>query len=76
MRFEGVKPIGESHFRILDIDGKIIDEDKLPNLTDDQLLYLYRTMLFSRTIDEKALSYQRQGRMLTYAPNLVKRPPK
>ncbi|NLV88191.1 MAG: pyruvate dehydrogenase (acetyl-transferring) E1 component subunit alpha [Tissierellia bacterium] len=70
MRFEGVKPIGESHFRILDIDGKIIDEDKLPNLTDDQLLYLYRTMLFSRTIDEKALSYQRQGRMLTYAPNL------
>lgn len=70
MRFESVKPIGETHYRILDIDGKIINEKDLPNFTDDQLLYLYRTMLFSRTIDEKTLSYQRQGRMLTYAPNL------
>ncbi|NLK42776.1 MAG: pyruvate dehydrogenase (acetyl-transferring) E1 component subunit alpha [Tissierellia bacterium] len=70
MRFESVKPLEENHYRILDIDGKVINQEKLPNLTDDQLLYLYRTMLFSRTIDEKALSYQRQGRMLTYAPNL------
>lgn len=70
MRFESVKPIGETHYRILDIDGKIINEEDLPNFTDDQLLYLYRTMMFSRTIDEKTLSYQRQGRMLTYAPNL------
>lgn len=70
MRFESVKPIGETHYRILDIDGKIINEEELPNFTDDQLLYLYRTMMFSRTIDEKTLSYQRQGRMLTYAPNI------
>ena len=70
MRFESVKPIGETHYRILDIDGKIINEEDLPNFTDDQLLYLYRTMMFSRTIDEKTLSYQRQGRMLTYAPNI------
>jgi len=70
MRFQTVKPIGETHYRILDIDGKIINEKDLPNFTDDQLLYLYRTMMFSRTIDEKTLSYQRQGRMLTYAPNI------
>lgn len=70
MRFESVKPIGETHYRILDIDGKIINEEELPNFTDDQFLYLYRTMMFSRTIDEKTLSYQRQGRMLTYAPNI------
>lgn len=70
MRFESVKPIGETHYRILDIDGKIINEEELPNFTDDQLLYLYRTMMFSRAIDEKTLSYQRQGRMLTYAPNI------
>ena len=55
MRFESVKPLEENHYRILDIDGKVINQEKLPNLTDDQLLYLYRTMLFSRTIDEKAL---------------------
>lgn len=70
MRFESVKPVGDTHYRILDIDGRVINEKDLPNLTNDQLLYLYRTMLFSRTIDEKVLSYQRQGRMLTYAPNL------
>lgn len=71
MRFDIIKPISEDqHYRILDIDGKIINEKDLPNLTDEQLLYLYRTMLFSRTIDEKVLSYQRQGRMLTYAPNI------
>lgn len=69
MRFEYYNP-EEKHFRILDIDGEVINEEDLPSFTDDELLYLYRTMLYSRTIDEKALSYQRQGRMLTYAPNL------
>lgn len=70
MRFEDYKPFEEDHFRILDKNGDIVNEVDLPNLAEDELLYLYKTMLYSRTIDEKALSYQRQGRMLTYAPNL------
>ena len=49
---------------------QIINTGDMPNFTNDQLLYLYRTMLLSRTMDEKQLSYQRQGRMLTYAPNI------
>ncbi len=71
MLFNILQKIDEDkHYRILDMNGKIILEEDLPNFTEEQLLYLYKTMLFSRNIDERALSYQRQGRMLTYAPNL------
>lgn len=69
MRFEDYNPLEEKHYSILDMNGEIVNEKDLPNLSDEQLLYLYKTMLYTRVIDEKALSYQRQGRMLTYAPN-------
>lgn len=70
MRFEDYNPLEEKHYSILNADGEILKEEDLPALSSDELLYLYKTMLYSRTIDEKALSYQRQGRMLTYAPNI------
>lgn len=69
MRFEDYNPLEEKHYSILDMNGEIVNEKDLPDLSDEQLLYLYKTMLYTRVIDEKALSYQRQGRMLTYAPN-------
>lgn len=69
MRFEDYNPLEEKHYSILDMNGEIVNEKDLPNLSDEQLLYLYKTMLYTRVIDEKALSYQRQGRMLTYAPS-------
>lgn len=56
-------------YSILDVDGKIIDPDNLPELSADELKYLHRIMVYTRIIDDKAVSYQRQGRMLTYAPN-------
>jgi pyruvate dehydrogenase E1 component subunit alpha len=70
MRFEDYNPLDEKHYQIMDGKGKIVLEEDLPSFSDEELLYLYKTMLYSRTVDEKALSYQRQGRMLTYAPNL------
>lgn len=70
MRFEDCNPIGDKHYRILDFEGNVIREEDVPSFSDEELLYLYWTMLFSRTIDEKNISYQRQGRMLTYAPNI------
>ena len=69
MRLEDYNPLENKEFSILNSNGEIINEKDLPNLTDEELLYLYKTMLYTRVIDEKALSYQRQGRMLTYAPN-------
>lgn len=69
MRLEDYNPLENKEFSILNSNGDIINEKDLPDLTNEELLYLYKTMLYTRVIDEKALSYQRQGRMLTYAPN-------
>ena len=69
MRIEDYNPLDNIQYSILDLNGIVVKEEDVPELTNDELLYLYKTMLFSRVIDEKALSYQRQGRMLTYAPN-------
>ena len=69
MRFEDYSPLEDKHYGILDQDGNITNEKDLPELSKEELLYLYKTMLYTRVIDDKALSYQRQGRMLTYAPN-------
>lgn len=69
MLFKDHNPLDNEQYRILDINGEVIREEDLPSLTDDELKYLYKTMLYTRIIDDRALSYQRQGRMLTYAPN-------
>lgn len=69
MNFNDHDPRTAEPYMILDEDGKVTDKESLPPLSEDELKYLHRTMVFTRIIDEKALSYQRQGRMLTYAPN-------
>lgn len=69
MRLEDYNPLENEMYQILDINGELVKEKDLPSLSDEELLYLYKTMLYVRVIDDKALSYQRQGRMLTYAPN-------
>ena len=69
MRLEDYNPLDNMQYMVLDPNGNIVKEEDLPNLTNEELLYLYKTMLYTRIIDDKALSYQRQGRMLTYAPN-------
>lgn len=62
-------PRTEVPYMILDENGKITDKDSVPKLSEEELKYLHRTMVFTRIIDTKAVSYQRQGRMLTYATN-------
>lgn len=63
-------PLNEKVFRVLDIDGKVLDESLIPKLTDERLLHMYKTMLLTKCADSKALQFQRQGRMLTYIPNM------
>lgn len=57
-------------FRVMDDEGVILREDWKPPLGDDEVLDAYRRMLFARTADLMSVSYQRQGRMFTYPPNL------
>lgn len=49
----------EDFYRVLAPDGTPREEP--PDLTDEELLRLYRTCLLSRAVDDKALSLQRQG---------------
>lgn len=45
-----------------------VDQELLPDLDDEFLRRLYRTMLLSRRFDERRLKLQRQGRIGTFAP--------
>jgi pyruvate dehydrogenase E1 component alpha subunit len=56
------------YFQILNEEGEV-DESLFPkDLSNDKLLEMYKQMSLARTIDAKALSLQRQGRIVTYAP--------
>ncbi|MBV9003225.1 MAG: pyruvate dehydrogenase (acetyl-transferring) E1 component subunit alpha [Solirubrobacterales bacterium] len=53
--------------RILAPDGTVPDGYD-PPLSTKELLDAYRLMLFSRRVDERAFSLQRQGRLGTFSP--------
>lgn len=69
MLFDSYDPLKGEQLQILDENGRIVNEDLEPKITKKELLKLYETMVLGRVADIKALQYQRQGRMLTYAPN-------
>jgi len=54
--------------RVLDADGRVIDDAPVPDLSDEELVAMYEEMVLSRHLDERLVSLQRQGRMGTYAP--------
>jgi pyruvate dehydrogenase E1 component alpha subunit len=54
--------------RVLDEDGHLLDDASVPDLTDDELLELFRLLKLARHFDERAINLQRQGRMGTYSP--------
>jgi pyruvate dehydrogenase E1 component alpha subunit len=62
-------PIDDKLFQIIDNKGKIINEKWFPKIKDEEILKAYKSMLFARTVDQMAVSYQRQGRMYTYPLN-------
>jgi len=61
-------PLKQEQFQVLDSEGKVVNPEYEPNIDAKTLLHMYRTMMLARVADIKALQYQRQGRMLTYAP--------
>jgi len=62
-------PLKKKQLQILDENGKIVAKDLEPNLSKDQLLKMYKTMVLGRVADTKAVQFQRQGRMLTFVIN-------
>lgn len=70
MIFNDFNPLEDKTFRIIDNEGKVIDKVRMPELDKETILNAYKSMLFARTADQMAVSYQRQGRMYTYPPIL------
>jgi len=55
------------HLSILDEFG-VVDQELDPNLPEEDLLALYRSMLLGRRFDEQMFNLQRQGRIGTFPP--------
>ncbi|MCK9471390.1 MAG: pyruvate dehydrogenase (acetyl-transferring) E1 component subunit alpha [Bacilli bacterium] len=63
-------PLKKKFLQILDKDGNVVEPSLEPKIADETLLHMYRMMSLGRIADIKAVQFQRQGRMLTFAPNL------
>lgn len=70
MILDNYNPLESEMIQVMNKDGVIVHPEWMPDLSVEDLLRMYETMVFSRIIDTKTLQYQRQGRILTYAPNL------
>ena len=72
-QFDAVKVLNETQSKfemvqILDEDGNVVNEDLVPNLTDEQLVELMERMVWTRILDQRSISLNRQGRLGFYAP--------
>ncbi len=68
--FRDFNPIEDKMLQVIDNKGKVVHEAWMPALDDKTIIEAYTQMLYERIADEMAVSYQRQGRMYTYTPNM------
>ena len=54
--------------QVLDENGNVLPGASPPDLSEDELLELYENIKLARHFDQRAISFQRQGRLATYAP--------
>ena len=55
-------------FQILNEQGEVVNESAMPNLSDEELQELMRRMVYTRILDQRSISLNRQGRLGFYAP--------
>ena len=58
----------DDRVQILDTDGQVREGASVPDLSEDELVGMYRELRLGRHFDQRAVSLQRQGRMGTYPP--------
>lgn len=56
--------------QILDKEGKVVNEDIVPDLSDEQLVEIMERMVWSRTLHDRSMKLARQGRLGFYAPTM------
>jgi len=54
--------------QILDEAGNVVNPDLMPDLSDEQLQELMTRMVYTRILDQRCISLNRQGRLGFYAP--------
>lgn len=54
--------------QILNEEGEVVNESAMPNLSDEQLQELMTRMVYTRILDQRSISLNRQGRLGFYAP--------
>ncbi|MBM4764354.1 pyruvate dehydrogenase (acetyl-transferring) E1 component subunit alpha [Bacillus sp. B15-48] len=54
--------------QILNEEGEVVNESAMPNLSNEQLQELMRRMVYTRILDQRSISLNRQGRLGFYAP--------
>lgn len=55
-------------FQILDENGKIVNKEDMPEISDEELIELMRRMVYTRVLDQRSIALNRQGRLGFYAP--------
>ncbi|MGX7013192.1 pyruvate dehydrogenase (acetyl-transferring) E1 component subunit alpha [Vagococcus silagei] len=54
--------------QVLDEKGKVVNEDLMPDLSDEELVQLMTDMVWSRVLDQRSTALNRQGRLGFFAP--------
>ena len=49
--------------QVLDAEGKVVNPDLVPDLSDDELVQLMTDMVWSRILHERSTALNRQGRL-------------
>ncbi|BAC44298.1 pyruvate dehydrogenase (acetyl-transferring) E1 component subunit alpha [Malacoplasma penetrans] len=57
-------------YSVLDIDGNVTQVGYRIPLSNEEIEKAYYTMVLTRRMDEKMIKWQRQGKMLTFPPNM------
>ena len=56
-------------YRVMDNEGSVIHPEQDPNLNEDQLVHMYKSMTLLNTMDKILYESQRQGRISFYMTN-------
>ncbi|MGG7618685.1 pyruvate dehydrogenase (acetyl-transferring) E1 component subunit alpha [Bacillus coreaensis] len=54
--------------QVLNEEGEVVNKAAMPDLTDEQLQELMSRMVYTRILDQRSISLNRQGRLGFYAP--------
>lgn len=54
--------------QVLNEEGEVINEAGMPDISDEELQELMRRMVYTRILDQRSISLNRQGRLGFYAP--------